>query len=209
MVVPAPGPLYNTDLHTANLVVPRCAAFCPARIFSLVRQSLYVDLDETCNFDQAYNPFISRRPSPGDCRVFVPSPPCTARNQQRRPRMTSCGADPTVVGGSDATEASPLLGAVESTESRLRKQHRFRVIFIVFAMFFFLEFGAGLLLPGTTAALEQRICGEVYANLNPIDRDCKAPAVQGSLAVLKGWQTTLDCIPGRSRLLALTTLVHS
>ncbi|KAI4592928.1 hypothetical protein KJ359_010180 [Pestalotiopsis sp. 9143b] len=99
-------------------------------------------------------------------------------------------------GGAGATEASPLLD--EHTEQPavvVADSYRRRVIIVTFAMFFFLEFGAGLYLPGQTAALEQKICDKIFPLLDPADRDCKAPAVQGELAELQGWRTMLDCIP--------------
>lgn len=99
-------------------------------------------------------------------------------------------------GGAGATEASPLLD--EHTERPavvVADSYRRRVIIVTFAMFFFLEFGAGLYLPGQTAALEQKICDKIFPLLDPADRDCKAPAVQGELAELQGWRTMLDCIP--------------
>ncbi|KAI1869194.1 uncharacterized protein JN550_005824 [Neoarthrinium moseri] len=96
--------------------------------------------------------------------------------------------------GSGSTETSPLLNG--NSERSTVVQHQRRVIVVLFTMFFLLEFGAGLLLPGSSAALEQKICDERYSNIAPIDRDCKSPDVQGQFAVLKGWQTMLDCVPG-------------
>lgn len=108
--------------------------------------------------------------------------------------MTGQDAISTSGSGADTTEASPLLrGHVDHSAA---DQYRRRVIVVTFAMFFVLEFGAGLLLPGSTAALEQKICDEKYNSIAPANRDCKSPDVQGQLAALKGWQTMLDCVPG-------------
>ncbi|ETS73557.1 hypothetical protein PFICI_14503 [Pestalotiopsis fici W106-1] len=96
-------------------------------------------------------------------------------------------------GGAETTEASPLLD--EGNERSGADAYRRRVIIVTFAMFFFLEFGAGLFIPAQTAALEQKICDKIYSNIDPLDRDCKAPDVQGELADLQGWRTTLDCVP--------------
>lgn len=104
-------------------------------------------------------------------------------------------------GGAGTTEGSPLLDEPHERHERHERpgadNHRRRVIIITFAMFFFLEFGAGLFIPAQTAALEQKICDAIYSNIDPLDRDCKAPDVQGELADLQGWRTTIDCIPSR------------
>ncbi|KAF3024910.1 hypothetical protein E8E14_012854 [Neopestalotiopsis sp. 37M] len=99
-------------------------------------------------------------------------------------------------GGAGTTEGSPLLDEPHERHERPgADSHRRRVIIVTFAMFFFLEFGAGLFIPAQTAALEQKICDAIYSNIDPLDRDCKAPDVQGQLADLQGWRTTIDCIP--------------
>jgi hypothetical protein len=106
-------------------------------------------------------------------------------------------------GGAGTTEGSPLLDERPGTDN-----HRRRVIIVTFAMFFFLEFGAGLFIPAQTAALEQKICDTIYSNIDPFDRDCKAPDVQGQLADLQGWRTTIDCIPSRLLLLQMIRPGH-
>ncbi|KAK6073234.1 MFS transporter [Seiridium cupressi] len=110
--------------------------------------------------------------------------------------MAGHNANSTSLSGAEIPETTPLLQAQVPVEAQPVYHHRRRVIVITFTMFFFLEIGANLLLPATTVALEQKICNEQYANLDPNHRDCKAAIVQGAIAVLKGWQTTLDCVPG-------------
>lgn len=105
----------------------------------------------------------------------------------------------TSAGGAQPTESSPLLsGHNDADRSAAAGTHfRRRVILVTFTMFFFLEFGAGLLLPAQAAALEQKICNEKYSDTALVDRDCKTPDVQGDLALLKGWLTMLECVPGK------------
>ncbi|KAK9777815.1 putative Major facilitator superfamily domain-containing protein [Seiridium cardinale] len=110
--------------------------------------------------------------------------------------MTSQEDVRTSVDAGEVTEATTLLDAGRSSATRFADRHRRRVIFVTFIVLFCLELGAGLVMPGITVALEQKICDHINAGLEAVDKDCKAPAVQGQLAVLRGWQTTVDCIPG-------------
>ncbi|KAK9414727.1 putative Major facilitator superfamily domain-containing protein [Seiridium unicorne] len=109
--------------------------------------------------------------------------------------MTSQEDVRTSVDAGEVTEATTLLDAGRSSGTRFADRHRRLVIFVTFILLFCLELGAGLVMPGITVALEQKICDHVNTGLEAVDRDCKAPAVQGQIAVLRGWQTTLDCIP--------------
>lgn len=75
-----------------------------------------------------------------------------------------------------------------------------RVVVLSCLFIFLLEFGAGLQIPSTIALLERRICHDIQPGLPwpPLadDPTCKTLEVQGRLASLRGFQATLDVIPG-------------
>lgn len=65
------------------------------------------------------------------------------------------------------------------------------------------------MIPGLNAVMENAICQELHPELNWTTaighgEICKGSDVQGELAVLRGWQTTFDCIPGRLVILERT-----
>ena len=102
-----------------------------------------------------------------------------------------------------AEEQTPLLADDADLSSNPRNLHQRKVVFLSFLLFFLFEIGAGLSIPATNAALEDRICQETFpdrhggfSQLTEDDMSCKHPGVQGRLAMIRGWQTTLDCIPG-------------
>lgn len=103
-----------------------------------------------------------------------------------------------------ATEDTPLLLTPSPPKDPADSRRR-QVIILCMLILFILEFGAGLLMPGYVAALEQRICRDFYPDQDTTpprpDHDvediCKSVEVQGKLATLRGWSTTISCIPGR------------
>lgn len=107
----------------------------------------------------------------------------------------------------NATEESPLLSSEERglppSESAEEDQHwvsaeiRYRVVFLTLATMFTFVLGANLIEAPLTATLEGRICDDLYPGAVESERDCKSPAVQGELASLLGWITTLECVPSK------------
>lgn len=99
------------------------------------------------------------------------------------------------------SEGTPLLrtDSAEDPRDKLRP----RVVALCFVVMFFFELGACLWLPAANAMLERRICHDVYSGVidtallsGDVDSPCKSTAVQGKLAMLRGWQSSIDCIPG-------------
>ncbi|KAK1754313.1 major facilitator superfamily domain-containing protein [Echria macrotheca] len=107
---------------------------------------------------------------------------------------------------SGVDEETPLLVAETETETQpsdnnkpapaLNHRRRRRVVLFIFLIYFLLEFTAGLFIPGYYAILEERICHDAYSSSPAGEKDCKSPEVQGKIAALRGWQTTLEAIPG-------------
>lgn len=97
-----------------------------------------------------------------------------------------------------ATAETPLLGRDSPEEPR--DLYRQNVIILMFAFIFLIGLGAGLLFAPSSAIMENIICRSRYPDVTPNvmagDPRCKEPAVQGTLATIRGWATTLDCIPG-------------
>ncbi|KAH8194534.1 hypothetical protein TruAng_011297 [Truncatella angustata] len=109
--------------------------------------------------------------------------------------MTVHDDNHTFVGDREVTEATPLVNTEQRTAIPPVEGYQRRVILVSFALLFFTGFGASLLGPGITVVLEQKICHEIHAGLEAVDMDCKAPAVQGKLASIRGWETTMECLP--------------
>jgi hypothetical protein len=103
-------------------------------------------------------------------------------------------------------EETPLLertGAIPikiSPWQRLLNQH---VITLCLILIVLVEIGAYLQTAPLNELIEQIICNEHIAKLeggsliDPQDPRCKSARVQGKLAMLRGWQSTFDCIPGK------------
>lgn len=82
-----------------------------------------------------------------------------------------------------------------------RSKYKWPVVIGAFSMLFMIELAIGISTPAWNALLEQGICAEAYPEIarflaagdeNPL---CKDPAVQGKLALYRGWGYTFDCIP--------------
>lgn len=97
-----------------------------------------------------------------------------------------------------ATAETPLLGRDSPKEPRGLYQEN--VIILIFAFLFIAELGAGLWIAPSSMIMENIICRDyhpevsdnIFAN-NPL---CKGTDVQGTLATIRGWAFTFDCIPG-------------
>lgn len=82
-----------------------------------------------------------------------------------------------------------------------RDKYRWPVIFMTFSIVFMIEMGMGISNPAWNALLEQGICSETYpeiaAQLVAGDENqlCKDAAVQGKLAMYRGWSYTLEALP--------------
>ncbi len=65
---------------------------------------------------------------------------------------------------------------------------------------FLVEVGVTVMLPAVNNKIEDIICRDVFPDLAVVgDAGCASEVVQGRLAMIRGWQTTFDCIPCRSR----------
>lgn len=104
------------------------------------------------------------------------------------------------------SEETPLLpGATRATalgghEEDPRDKYKWPVIFLTFALIFLVELCIGVSGPAWNALLEQGLCAEAHPGLAQLaaagDEDpCKDKDVQGRLAMYKGWQSTLECVP--------------
>jgi hypothetical protein len=93
-------------------------------------------------------------------------------------------------------EVTPLLDANRTSTTLPAKSYRRRVTLVTFVVISLMQLGASFLSPGLTVVLEQKICYDNDASLEAFDRDCKTPGIQGKLATIRGWQMTMDCIPG-------------
>lgn len=104
------------------------------------------------------------------------------------------------------SEETPLLpGATTATavhdEEDPRDKYKWSVIIIAFILIFLIELSIGISNPAWNALLEKGLCAEAHPELaqflvagdeNPV---CKSPAVQGKLAIYRGWSLTLECVP--------------
>lgn len=102
-------------------------------------------------------------------------------------------------------EQTPLLSgeapsAVKDEEDP-RDKYKWRVLIGAFSVLFLIELANGISTPAWNALLEKGLCAEAYPGIslllavgdeNPL---CKDPAVQGKLALYRGWGYTLDCLP--------------
>ncbi|KAH8821770.1 major facilitator superfamily domain-containing protein [Xylogone sp. PMI_703] len=110
-----------------------------------------------------------------------------------------------------ATETSPLLGQstsqpsapVTSSPATWRSFLQHHTVTLCVIMILCLETGGYVQLAPVNKILEGIICRDFYpemAGANPLavseDPRCKDTAVESKLAMLRGWQATLECIPG-------------
>lgn len=97
-----------------------------------------------------------------------------------------------------ATAETPLLGRDAPDEPR--NLYRQNLTILIFAFVFIGNMAYGVCLAPTTALMENIICRSHYpdvtADIMAGDPRCKEEAIQGSLAAIRGWATTFDCIPG-------------
>jgi hypothetical protein len=98
-----------------------------------------------------------------------------------------------------ATAETPLLGRDSPKEPR--NLYRQNVTILIFAFIFIGELASGLSVAPTSALMENIICRSHYpdvttGNLMAGDPRCKEEAIQGTLATIRGWAYTFDCIPG-------------
>lgn len=95
-------------------------------------------------------------------------------------------------------ETSPLLG--RDSPSDPRDLYRQNVIILIIVFIFLIELGQGMLVAPSSALMENIICKEYHPEVSDNfwanDPVCKQPDVQGTLALIRGWMMTFDCIPG-------------
>ena len=100
-------------------------------------------------------------------------------------------------------EETPLLSGSQAADNRT--PYRRRVIAVSFLMIFFLEFGAGIVVPSYTSVMEDDICWQLHPDVVRAapngggDDICRGLDVQGKLAMLRGWQAALDSVPGEQQ----------
>lgn len=103
------------------------------------------------------------------------------------------------------SEETPLLsgdaGPAALDDEDPRNKYKWRVMIGAFSILFMIELADGISTPAWNALLEKGLCAEAYPEIarflaagdeNPL---CKDPAVQGKLALYRGWAYTLDCLP--------------
>lgn len=104
-----------------------------------------------------------------------------------------------------ASEGTPLLSAdtapTAADNEDPRSQYKWPVVVGAFSLLFMVEVAIAISTPAWNALLEKGLCAEAYPEIarfltagdeNPL---CKDPAVQGKLALYRGWQSTLECLP--------------
>ncbi|KAG8166853.1 hypothetical protein KVR01_002542 [Diaporthe batatas] len=107
-------------------------------------------------------------------------------------------APPVEDGGLLISEEAPLLSGEATTAVR----DKWRVVAGAFVVLFLIELAVGISTPAWNALLEEGLCAEAYPETasflaaasddNPL---CKDRAVQGTLALYRGWAYALDCLP--------------
>ncbi|KUI63980.1 hypothetical protein VM1G_10759 [Cytospora mali] len=105
-----------------------------------------------------------------------------------------------------SSEETPLLhevtpAATSGNGEDPRDRYKWPVIILAFSLIFMIELSVGISFPAWNALLEKGICAEIHPELSQIlvagDENpmCKDAAVQGKLAMYRGWSYTLECIP--------------
>ena len=116
------------------------------------------------------------------------------------------------------SEAAPLLPQViptansqtKSTQASRERPSQLRILAILFLFVLFLDLGLELIQPAQTRAFEAIYCKGYYKKHEPgligsdgkdgVDEKwCKVGVIQGEVAILKGWQITIDSV-GSTRL---------
>ncbi|KAJ0103929.1 tp synthase f0 [Diaporthe amygdali] len=104
------------------------------------------------------------------------------------------------------SEDTPLLpggdaGSPVTDDEDPRSKYKWPVIIGSFSIIFMIELAVGISTPAWNALLEKGLCAEAYPEIsqfltagdeNPL---CKDPAVQGKLALYRGWSYTFECLP--------------
>lgn len=104
------------------------------------------------------------------------------------------------------SEETPLLpggnaGSPATDDEDPRSKYKWPVIIGSFSIIFMIELAVGISTPAWNALLEKGLCAEAYPEIsqfltagdeNPL---CKDPAVQGKLALYRGWSYTFECLP--------------
>ena len=113
----------------------------------------------------------------------------------------------------EPSEDAPLLSPssrtddpqIESTEASRQRPSQLRILTILLLYVIFLDLGYELILPAQTRVFEAIYCKDYYKKHEPdligsdggdgVDEKwCKVGVIQGQVAMLKGWQITLDSI---------------
>lgn len=99
-------------------------------------------------------------------------------------------------------EETPLLGYdLPTTSVAPSIGDRTKIIGLAMSYIILIEVGSYLQIPPSYQLLEDIICRKYFPDhiLSDVDDDvCKTPEVQGELAMIKGWQASLDCVARES-----------
>ncbi|GIK06760.1 hypothetical protein Aspvir_002411 [Aspergillus viridinutans] len=101
----------------------------------------------------------------------------------------------------DECEETPLLGHDHPSESR-RSTHARWILIVLSLGIIAINFGSYLAMAPQIQIFESIICRKLHPEIallttqEQIDARCKAPDMQGELALVNGWKETLDTLPG-------------
>ncbi|RLL95397.1 hypothetical protein CFD26_101143 [Aspergillus turcosus] len=101
----------------------------------------------------------------------------------------------------DQCEETPLLGHNHAPEPRCSTRARWILIVLSLGIIA-INFGSYLSMAPQIQIFESIICRKLHPEIalltteEQIDARCKAPDVQGELALINGWKETLDTLPG-------------
>lgn len=107
----------------------------------------------------------------------------------------------TAIGSDHITPETPLLG-LPADQKHPGVSHQFRqnVLILIWVYIFVLVMSITLLTAPSTAIMENIICRSYYPDATTdimiADARCKEAKVQGYLAMIRGWASTFECIPG-------------
>lgn len=127
-----------------------------------------------------------------DDETPMPIPrPSSPSQDEARPLLNRDASSP-----SRPSSASPS----RLTDSNPRHLDRQNVVVLVITTIFLAELGVAILIPALNSMLEDMVCQGYVPRLSTgaslaDDPRCKVPQVQTRLAMLRGWQATLECIP--------------
>jgi MFS family permease len=120
------------------------------------------------------------------------------RNEQVSRDSMDDDEDAAILNNRYATDETPLLGRDSPEEPR--SLYRQNVLILIAVFIFTAELAAGVYVAPSSAVMENIICRSHYPDVSPNimagDPRCKEHEIQGTLAMIRGWANTFECIPG-------------